>query len=101
MGKIRKIILPTLLGLAAYYAFFGGEYSLLELRHARAEIQAQEEELSVLREEVVYLRARADSLENDPTTLERLARERYGMILPGEVLYLFNEPRDSAGDTIQ
>ncbi len=98
---MRKIILPTLLGLAAYYAFFGGEYSLLELRHARAEIQTQEEELSVLREEVVYLRARADSLENDPTTLERLARERYGMILPGEVLYLFNEPRDSAGDTIQ
>ena len=101
MGKIRKIILPTLLGLAAYYAFFGGEYSLLELRHARAEIQAQEEELSVLREEVVYLRARADSLENDPATLERLARERYGMIRPGEVLYLFNEPRDSARDTIQ
>jgi cell division protein FtsB len=101
VGKIRKIILPTLLGLAAYYAFFGGEYSLLELRHARAEIQAQEEELSVLREEVVYLRARADSLENDPATLERLARERYGMIRPGEVLYLFNEPRDSAGDTIQ
>jgi len=98
---MRKLILPTLLGLAAYYAFFGGEYSLLELRHARAEIQAQEKELSVLREEVVYLRARADSLENDPATLERLARERYGMIRDGEVLYLFNEPRDSVGDTIQ
>lgn len=101
MGKIRKIILPTLLGLAAYYAFFGGEYSLLELRNARTEIQSKEAELSLLRGEVAFLRARADSLENDSATLERLARERYGMIRDGEVLYLLREPRDSTADTIQ
>jgi cell division protein FtsB len=27
--------------------------------------------------------------------LERLARERYGMIKEGELLYRFTEPRDS------
>ncbi|MGD2124383.1 MAG: septum formation initiator family protein [Gemmatimonadota bacterium] len=101
MAKVKRLVLPTLLGLAAYYALFGGEYSLLELRKARREIEAQEAELSLLRAEVEHLRARADSLENDPVMLERIARERFGMIRDGEVLYRFTEPQDSAGDTLQ
>ncbi len=100
MAKVKRLVLPTLLGLAVYYAVFGGEYSLLELQKARSEIKAQASELAVLREENAYLRARADSLENDPATLERIARERFGMIKPGEVLYRFAEPNDSTGDTL-
>jgi cell division protein FtsB len=100
MGKVKKLLLPTLLGLAVYYAVFGGEYSLLELRQARSDIEAQEEELANLRAEVEYLRARADSLEHDSATIERLARERYGMIREGEVLYRMAVPTDSAGDTL-
>jgi len=100
MVKAKRLFLPTLLGLAVYYALFGGEYSLLELRRARTDIKAQEQELSLLREEVEYLRARADSLENDSATLERLAREHFGMIRDGEVLYRLAEPTDSAADTI-
>ena len=80
MGRIKKLILPTLLGLAAYYAFFGGEYSLLELRRARAEIQAQQQELSLLESEVAFLRARADSLENDSATIERIASPKHAVI---------------------
>jgi len=101
MAKVRRLILPTLLGLAVYYALFGGDYSLLELQRARSEINAQEQELTLLREEVEYLRARADSLQNDSATLERLARERFGMIRDGEVLYRMAEPRDTAADTLR
>ena len=100
MVKAKRLVLPTLLGLAVYYALFGGEYSLLELRKARSDINAQEQELSLLREEVQYLRARADSLENDSATLERLARD-IGMIRDGEVMYLLGEPKDSVADTIR
>jgi cell division protein FtsB len=100
MAKVRRLILPTLLGLAVYYALFGGEYSLLELKKARSEIKAQEQELTLLREEVEYLRARADSLQNDSATLEKLARERFGMIRDGEVLYWLAEPRDTVADTL-
>ena len=49
MAKVKRLILPTLLGLAVYYAVFGGEYSLLELQKARREIKAQEAELVLLR----------------------------------------------------
>ena len=98
--KLRRVVLPLLLGLAGYYALFGGEYSLLELRAARQEIRTKEEELVRLRAEVEHLRARADSLENDSATIERIARERFGMIREGEILYRMTVPEDSAGDTI-
>lgn len=101
MGRIKKLILPALLGLAVYYAFFGGEYSLLELRSARSAIETQEAELLRLRAERDSLQARADSLENDPATLERIARERFGMIRDGEVLYRTGETEDSLADTIR
>ena len=98
--RARRILLPVLLGLAVYYAVFGGEYSLRELHQARKEIQVQQQELTLLRQQVDSLRARADSLENDPVTLERIARERFGMIRDGEVLYHLAEPSDSARDTM-
>ena len=100
MAKVKRLILPILLGLAVYYALFGGEYSMLELQKARKDIKAQEAELVLLRGEVEYLRARADSLENDSATLERIARERFGMIRPGEILYRFAEPNGAVSDTL-
>lgn len=101
MGRLRRLILPVLLGLAAYYALFGGEYSVFEVRRTHARIAAQRAELERLRGVIDSLRARADSLENDPRVLERIARERWGMIRDGEVLYRFAEPDDSAdADTV-
>ena len=101
MGRMKKLVLPALLGLAVYYAFFGGEYSLFELRKARETIEFQERELHLLRAERDSLQARADSLEHDSATLERIAREEFGMIREGEVLYRTAEPEDSVGDTIR
>ena len=98
--KVRKLLFPILLGLAVYYAVFGGEYSLLELQRVRQEMAAQGLELARLRGEVDSLRAWADSLQNDSATLERVARERFGMIRDGEILYRLAEPQDTAADTI-
>ncbi len=87
MGKLTRILLPGLLLLAVYYAFFGGEYSVFELRRARAQFSQDSAELARLRYENDSLRAWADSLRTDSATLERLAREQFGMIRPGETLY--------------
>jgi cell division protein FtsB len=100
MGRVKRLLLPALLGLAVYYAVFGGEYSLLELRRARAEIAAQEKELAALNQTLDSLRAWVDSLQNDSATLERLAREKFGLIREGEVLYRLAVPPDSASDTL-
>ena len=88
-------MVPLVAG-AVYYAFFGGEYSLLEMRRLEKEKTLEADRLKDTRTQVNQLRARADSLDHDSATLERIARERYGMIKPGERLYRFV---DSAGKT--
>lgn len=94
MERLKRLILPTLVALAAYFAVFGGEYSVFELREIRQAREAKAAELERTRRAVDSLRVRADSLENDPTVLERIAREQYGMVRDGEVLYRFLEPGD-------
>jgi cell division protein FtsB len=91
--KLRWLMVPLVAG-AAYYAVFGGEYSLIEARKLERERQLEQQRLTETRREVRALRARADSLQNDSATLERIAREKYGLIKEGERLYRFV---DSAG----
>jgi cell division protein FtsB len=96
--RLKRLILPTLLVLAAYYAVFGGEHSIFAVRRTRALLVEQAAELERMRAVVDSLRLRADSLENDPVALERLARERFGMVRDGEVLYRFVE--EESGDAV-
>ena len=91
-----RLLFFALLGVAAYYAVFGGEYSLLEVRQIRLDTEAAQITLAELRSEADSLDLWADVLENDPKTLETLARERFGMIREGEVLYRF---ADDGGDS--
>ncbi len=100
--KVKRLVLPGLLGLAAYYALFGGEYSYFELRATRKAAEREAAELAERRRRIDSLQAWADSLRVDSVTLERLARERFGMIREGEILYRFAEPDDTtAADTTQ
>jgi len=105
--KLRWLAVPLIAG-ATYYALFGGEYGLLEMRRLEREKLLEVERLQRTRADVNQLRLRADSLDRDSATLERIARERYGMIKEGERLYRFVDsagakpiPRDSvAPDSI-
>ena len=92
----RKLILPLLACVAIYFALFGGEYSVFEVRRARVERAVAEEQLAELRQEIDVLRARAEALESDPAELERIAREKFGMIRDGEVLYRLVPDADPA-----
>lgn len=94
--KVKKLLLPGLLGLAAYYALFGGEYSYFELKATREAAAREAGELAERRRQIDSLQAWADSLRLDSVTLERLARERFGMIREGEILYRFAESGDTA-----
>jgi cell division protein FtsB len=94
--KLKKLLLPGLLALAAYYALFGGEYSYFELKATREAAAREAAELAERRRQIDSLQAWADSLQLDSVTLERLARERFGMIREGEILYRFAESGDTA-----
>jgi cell division protein FtsB len=72
---------------------FGGEYGVADSLKLRRERAREADRLATLKAQVDSLKARADSLEHDPEALERLARERYGLIKDGERLYRFGDER--------
>ena len=98
MTLVKRLILPALIGLAVYFALFGGEYSVFEVGRIRAENLQLEQRLRELEWANDSLRTWAEALEADSATIERLARERYGMIREGEVLYRIAAPADSVQD---
>jgi len=95
---VKRLILPALIGLSVYFALFGGEYSVFEVRRIRAENLQLEQRLGELEWANDSLRTWAEALETDSATIERLARERYGMIRAGEVLYRIAAPVGAEAD---
>ncbi len=98
MDSMKRLILPALIALSVYFALFGGEYSVFEVRRVRAAKVELEQRLTELERANDSLRTWAEALETDSATIERLARERYGMIRGGEILYRIAAPADSVRD---
>lgn len=69
------------------FGLLGGEYSTLDWWTLRRQVEREREAIARLEREVDSLAPLADALENDPAMQERVARERFGMIRPGEILY--------------
>lgn len=95
--RFVDIAIVVMLFLAVYFAVAGGEYSVFEIGKLEALEQQRAAELARTRAEIDSLRAVAIQLESDPEAIEREARERYGMIREGEILYKFHDepPADS------
>lgn len=99
--KGRHLLAGVVLAVALYYAVLGGEYSALDLLRLKRDRGGAEARLARTRGEVDSLKARALRLERDPATIERVARERFGMLREGETLYRFvpvDSPRAAAGE---
>ena len=82
---IRGIILLLCITLLIIFIF--GDHGLLQLyklKRNRAKVQAQ---ISQLRKERERVTVEKNRLENDIQYLEKLARERYRMVKPGEKVY--------------
>jgi cell division protein FtsB len=94
---ILRIAVVGLLGLAAYYAVFGGEYSVFDLHRIRAETAEASMALELRKAELEARSQWAEAIERDPRVLEALARERFGMLRSGEILYRFADGGNSAG----
>lgn len=99
MTRGRWIGLAVLM-LAAVYAWQGGIFSAADYRELQRQAVVSEARGKALEREVDSLKAFADSLERDPSVQERVAREQFGMVRPGEMSFTITkaEPakRDSA-----
>ncbi len=85
----RRIIGGLLIAVATYYTVWGGEYSELDLSRLRQMEDQETARLEATRAAVDSLRVVAEQMEGDSATIEKYARERFGMIREGETLYRF------------
>jgi cell division protein FtsB len=93
MTPMRWAALGVVL-LALIFAFQGGEYSTGDWITLRRDARAERAEVEALKAAIDSLRALAGRIERDPAEQERIAREEFGMIRPGEFLYRL-VPNDS------
>jgi cell division protein FtsB len=69
------------------FGLWGGEYSTADWWTLRRQVAHERDVIEQLETEVDSLTPMADALENDPATQEWVAREKFGMVRPGEVMY--------------
>jgi cell division protein FtsB len=80
----------------AFYAVEGGEYGTTDLLALKGQVRRAREDIVRLRNDVDSLRRLEHALQTDSVLQEKVARELYGMIRPGEILYQV-VPRDTTG----
>ena len=86
MSRARQVG-AAVFALAILYALVGGEYSTTAWLKLRRQGQTMTATIAGLTVEVDSLRRFAKRLETDPRLQERIAREEFGMVRPGEFLY--------------
>jgi len=74
------------------FAVQGGEYGTTDLLSQKKRLARATVVVDSLQKRVDSLTAYKRAVETDPATQERIAREEFGMVKPGEVLYRFADP---------
>jgi len=69
------------------FAVFAGEYSTPDWLNLRRQLAQERDSVTSLQGQVDSLGRAAHDLETNPATQERVAREEFGMIRNGEILY--------------
>jgi cell division protein FtsB len=90
--KARVVGLVAVVGGVAF-GFAGGEYGTLDWWQLHREIGAEQAALDSLSADVDSLKQEVQAIEHDPAEVERVAREKYGMLRPGELLFQIQEPQ--------
>ena len=93
--RVRRLVFRGVLAVvwvaAGYYLLFGGVYSVLDMGDLEREHATSLERADSLIRLADSLVMRGDSLESDPAAIERIAREKHGLVREGEELYRFRE----------
>ena len=88
--RLRWTVVAILVSASALHIVFG-EGGVLRGNDLRDELVRTEESIEDLQARVGDLQTRIKLQEDDPFSLEKLAREKYGMARPGERIYRFEE----------
>ncbi len=94
-GKTAKFFL--LLGAVFFtLTFFGGDFGFVRIWNLHQKKKELELESKKLQVQILDLQVEKDKLKNDKSYLEKIAREKLGMVKEGEKVYRFVPlPEDS------
>ena len=83
-GRIAAIVV-IIAGIV--FGALGGEYGTTDWWTLRRQVQEEDSAIARLQVEVDSLGKVAKAMETDPAMQEKVARESFGMLRPGEVEY--------------
>jgi cell division protein FtsB len=94
--RLRRALWPLLASVVFVGVLFAGVFPTRTYLAQRASISHAEKQLDVLGEQNKDLERRAKELQTD-AEIERLAREQYNLVKPGEEAYAVLPPPSQAG----
>ena len=86
MTTLRRLLWPLVGGALLVVLLVGGVFPTRTYLHQRDAIAAEERKVAVLSSENEKLAAKVDRLHTD-AEIERIAREQYNLVRPGEEAY--------------
>jgi cell division protein FtsB len=96
---MKRIIWWALIALAAYFAVQGGEYSTKDLFVLNRRSGNLARQVDSLQRQVDSLGRYLKLVKSDSATMERIAREEFGMVRGDkEILYRFGDGPSTSGD---
>jgi len=95
--KLTRFLGGTVAIGGLVFGYAGGEYSTEDWRTLRANVAAEQTAIARLVVEIDSMRREVEALETDPKAQERAARERFGMLRPGELMYRIERVPEAAG----
>jgi cell division protein FtsB len=81
----RAVLIGGLLVLVYFYLF--GDYGVQRIRKQKQEIAELERTVEQLRQQQQELKETIELLKTDPEYIEKIAREEYGLVKQGEIIY--------------
>jgi cell division protein FtsB len=82
-----RIVAAFVVVAGIVFGALGGEYGTTDWWTLRRQVQEEDSAIARLRTDVDSLGKVAKALETDPAVQEKVARESFGMLRPGEVEY--------------
>ena len=81
--RLRLLGTAALAALAVSFAAYGGQ-SLTRVWTLKKEVESLEREVGALRADSARLAAEVDRLRTDPDYIEQIARDKLGLVKPGD-----------------
>ncbi len=88
-NPVNLILGAIILALLLYLIF--GEKGLIQRVKLEVELKKIKKEIETIQNENAILREKIHKLETDPTQVEKIAREKYGMAKEGEEIFIIKE----------